>query len=95
MTELTRTDNNLACRSLLVPVVQYNPSLYCPALGTSGGSLCIKRSYAESAPQSQFPAGWLAPKFVTPDNAELVQPVYADSNTTELSGLLGESAQRL
>lgn len=40
--------------------------------------------------QSQFPSGWLAPKLITPDNAELVQPVYADSNTTALSGLLGE-----
>lgn len=40
--------------------------------------------------QSQFPSGWLAPKLITPDNAEIVQPVYADSNTTELSGLLGK-----
>lgn len=68
--------------SLLQPV-SLGPSSRQTAL-----SLC--RTYDSVSDQNHFPSGWLAPKLMTPDNAEIVQPVYADSNTTELSGLLGE-----
>jgi hypothetical protein len=39
---------------------------------------------------SHFPIGWLAPKYLTPENTEEVSSIEATNNST-LSPLLGEA----
>ncbi|WVQ62172.1 uncharacterized protein L199_000310 [Kwoniella botswanensis] len=81
-------ENNLACRAVHSSMLQLNPETYCPAMSLSGGSFCIDRDYTETVRGDHFTQGFLAPKYVTPENKKLVQDVWASSETSELSGLL-------
>ncbi|GFZ50808.1 hypothetical protein JCM24511_08566 [Saitozyma sp. JCM 24511] len=75
-------DNNLACRALHVPLLQYNTSNYCAAIGQSGGDFCTTRDYLTTVEHPQFTQSFLAPKFVTPENKNLVGDMSVTNGTT-------------
>ncbi|KAL7424715.1 hypothetical protein Q5752_000399 [Cryptotrichosporon argae] len=75
-------ENNLLCRNLHVPMLPFRPSVHCPHVGPTGGDMCIDRNYTEVVLQSHFPNGWLAPKYVTPENSKEVSDIYATSGSS-------------
>ncbi|WWC58712.1 uncharacterized protein I303_101256 [Kwoniella dejecticola CBS 10117] len=81
-------ENNLACRAVHASMLQLNPEAYCPAMSASGGDFCIDRDYADTVREDHFTQGFLAPKYVTPENKKIVQNVWASSSEKELSPLL-------
>lgn len=72
-------EDNLLCRHLHVPMLSLRPGTHCPHIGPSGGDMCIDRVYEQVVLDSHFPAGWLAPKKVTPENVEEVGHIQAIS----------------
>ncbi|KAK8865951.1 hypothetical protein IAR55_001100 [Kwoniella newhampshirensis] len=70
-------EDNLACRQLHVPMVPLRPSVHCPHIGPSGGDMCIPRDYDQVVLASHFPVGWVAPKYVTPENVDEVLHIEA------------------
>ncbi|WWD09406.1 hypothetical protein V865_007529 [Kwoniella europaea PYCC6329] len=72
-------EDNLVCRHLHVPMLPLRPSVHCPHIGPSGGDMCIARDYKQVVMDSHFPQGWLAPKYVTPENQDEVGGIYAVS----------------
>ncbi|WVF70462.1 hypothetical protein IAT40_005252 [Kwoniella sp. CBS 6097] len=76
---IRRPEDNLVCRHLHVPMLSLRPSVHCPHIGPSGGDMCVQRNYSDVVLESHFPHGWLAPKFVTPENEEDVGGIYAVS----------------
>ncbi|KAK4688062.1 hypothetical protein P7C73_g2063, partial [Tremellales sp. Uapishka_1] len=86
----TMGENNLLCRALHTPMLPLRPAVHCPHVGPTGGDMCIARDYRQVVLDSHFPAGWLAPKFVTPENNYLVGGLQAVSGEA-LDPLLGRS----
>ncbi|OCF55462.1 hypothetical protein L486_06946 [Kwoniella mangroviensis CBS 10435] len=72
-------EDNLVCRHLHVPMLPLRPSVHCPHIGPSGGDMCIARDYKQVVMDSHFPQGWLAPKYVTPENQDEIGGIYAVS----------------
>ncbi|WVQ85398.1 hypothetical protein IAT38_007563 [Cryptococcus sp. DSM 104549] len=73
-------EDNLLCRYLHVPMLNLRPSVHCPHIGPTGGDMCNPRDYNEIVLSSHFPKGWLAPKYVTPENVQLVGGIQAASS---------------
>nr|XP_019049243.1 hypothetical protein I302_03024 [Kwoniella bestiolae CBS 10118]OCF28173.1 hypothetical protein I302_03024 [Kwoniella bestiolae CBS 10118] len=84
-------ENNLACRAVHASMLQLNPATYCPAMSASGGSFCVERDYTTTIREDHFTQGFLAPKYVTPENKKLVQDIWASSDVKQLSALLDVS----
>ncbi|WVW82297.1 hypothetical protein I302_104303 [Kwoniella bestiolae CBS 10118] len=80
-------EDNLVCRHLHVPMLPLRPSVHCAHIGPTGGDMCIARDYQQVVMDSHFPQGWLAPKYVTPENQDEVQDIDAVSGE-ELDPLL-------
>ncbi|WRT64160.1 uncharacterized protein IL334_001089 [Kwoniella shivajii] len=72
-------EDNLVCRHLHVPMVSLRPSVHCAHIGPTGGDMCISRNYNQVVLDSHFPQGWLAPKFVTPENQDQIRGIQAVS----------------
>ncbi|ODN84561.1 hypothetical protein L202_00488 [Cryptococcus amylolentus CBS 6039] len=72
-------EDNLVCRHLHVPMLSLRPTTHCPHIGPSGGDMCIDRDYEQVVLASHFPAGFLAPKQVTPENEKEVGHIQAAS----------------
>ncbi|ODO11658.1 hypothetical protein I350_00442 [Cryptococcus amylolentus CBS 6273] len=88
-------EDNLVCRHLHVPMLSLRPTTHCPHIGPSGGDMCIdrqvcliavwmwangkSRDYEQVVLASHFPAGFLAPKQVTPENEKEVGHIQAAS----------------
>ncbi|OCF34054.1 hypothetical protein I316_04401 [Kwoniella heveanensis BCC8398] len=81
-------ENNLACRAVHAPMLQLSPETYCPALGAGGGSFCTDRDYTQTVRGDHFTQGFLAPKYVTPENQKIVKDIWASSEDQTLSPLL-------
>ncbi|WVF70458.1 hypothetical protein IAT40_005248 [Kwoniella sp. CBS 6097] len=81
-------ENNLACRAAHAPMLQLNPETYCPALGATGGDFCTDRDYTRTVREDHFNQGFLAPKYVTPENKKIVKDIWASSADQTLSPLL-------
>lgn len=62
-----------------VPLLRTDPTTYCSALSSSGGTTCISQNYTRTVLESYAPRGWLAPKYVTPENAQYVSHIQAVS----------------
>ncbi|GFZ43541.1 hypothetical protein JCM24511_01261 [Saitozyma sp. JCM 24511] len=73
-------EDNLLCRQLHVPMVPLRPDVHCPHIGPSGGDMCIPRDYDQVVLESHFPIGWLAPKYITAENADEVSSIEATNN---------------
>ncbi|RXK42465.1 hypothetical protein M231_00019 [Tremella mesenterica] len=80
-------EDNLVCRHLHVPMIPLRPAVHCPHIGRTGGDMCIDRNYNETVLESHFPTGFLAPKFVTPENKVEIGDVYAASGSALPSSL--------
>ncbi|WWD17858.1 hypothetical protein CI109_102302 [Kwoniella shandongensis] len=72
-------EDNLTCRQLHVAMVPIRPGTHCSHIGPTGGDMCIPRDYHQVVLDSHFPAGWLAPKYVTPENVGEVGKIKAVS----------------
>ncbi|ODO07179.1 hypothetical protein L198_00758 [Cryptococcus wingfieldii CBS 7118] len=68
-------EDNLVCRHLHVPMLSLRPTTHCPHIGPSGGDI----DYEQVVLASHFPAGFLAPKQVTPENEKEVGHIQAAS----------------
>lgn len=71
------SDDSLLCRAVQAPLISTSPERYCPAIASSS-SICTAQDYTSSINETS-PKGWLAAKFVTPENAEYVNHIYAVS----------------
>ncbi|WVR05902.1 hypothetical protein IAU60_002928 [Kwoniella sp. DSM 27419] len=81
-------ENNLACRAVHAPMLQLNPAAYCSAFGATGSGICTDRDYLETMSKDFFSQGFLAPKFVTPQNQAMVKNIWASSENQKLDPLL-------
>jgi hypothetical protein len=62
-----------------IPMLDSNPSTYCPALSLEGGTTCVTQNYAQTVLDTHANKGWLGPKYVTPENAKYVSHIQAVS----------------
>ncbi|WWC86258.1 uncharacterized protein L201_001131 [Kwoniella dendrophila CBS 6074] len=82
-------ENNLACRAVHASMLQLNPTTYCPAMSLSGGHLCKDQDYSETVRNDQhFNQGFIAPKYVSQENKDLVKDIWASSDVKVLDPLL-------
>lgn len=62
-------ENTLSCRALHAALVPYRPGYHCAAMGPKS-TVCAERDYTTTVKANHFPEGFLAPKVVTPENAD-------------------------
>ncbi|WRT64163.1 uncharacterized protein IL334_001092 [Kwoniella shivajii] len=81
-------ENNLACRAIHASLLQLNPDTYCSAMSASASDWCVDRDYTDTVREDHFDEGFLAPKYITPENKKLVQDIWASSINSKLDPLL-------
>jgi hypothetical protein len=70
-------DDTMLCRAIQAPLIARSAERYCPSL-SSTSAVCAPRDYSTSINETT-PKGWLAAKYVSPQNEEFVKNNYAVS----------------